>query len=68
MLLIYARPTLPLTLLAISKTTDIFMPGQEKGLVYFCSERGLVGGGRDQGLGEHIIVPKNGTLLLTHIL
>lgn len=40
------------------KTTDIFLPGQEKGLVYFCSERGV--GGWDRGLGECIIVPRTG--------
>lgn len=33
--IIYAWPTRTLTLLAISKTTDIFLPGQEKGLVFF---------------------------------
>lgn len=62
MLLIYAGPTLPLTLLAISKTTDIFLPGREMGLVYFCSEGGVGGWDRGLGLGECINVPKQGLL------
>lgn len=62
-LLIYARPTLPLTLLAISKTTDIFLPGEEKGF------SGLGSGWGRGGLGwVHHCPQKQGTLILTHIL
>lgn len=49
-LLIYAWPTLPPVLLAISKIIDIFLPGQEKGSIYFCNERGW-GVGGDGGIG-----------------
>ena len=58
-LLIYARPTLPLAYLAISKTTDILLPGQEKGLVYLCSEGDGAGrGGGIWGGVRDIIVPQ----------
>lgn len=36
-LLIHARLTLPLTWSAISRTTDMFLPGQKRSLLYFCT-------------------------------